>query len=124
MMTLLPATDINRAEAFYANKLKLSRADVPVMGNDIAFKTGEVSVLYIYERQSGTKADHPVAAWHVVDIEEVVQELHERGVKFEHEMQDLPGLSPSELGIFEVGGEKVAYFKDSEGNLLSLAEPR
>ncbi len=124
VMTLLPATDISRAEAFYANKLKLSRANVPVTGNDIAFKTGDVTVLYVYERESSTKADHPVAAWHVEDIEEVVHELSERGVKFEHEVQDLPGLSPDEFGIFEVDGEKVAYFKDSEGNLLSLAEPR
>jgi len=124
VMTLLPATDISRAEAFYANKLKFSRANVPVTGNDIAFKTGEVTVLYIYERESGTKADHPVAAWHVEIIEEVVHELSERGVKFEQEVQDLPGLSPDERGIFEIGGEKIAYFKDSEGNLLSLAEPR
>ena len=124
VMTLLPATDISRAEAFYTNKLKFSRANVPVTGNDIAFKTGEVTVLYIYERESGTKADHPVAAWHVKDIEDVVHELSELGVKFEHEVQDLTGLSPNALGIFEVGGEKIAYFKDSEGNLLSIAEPK
>ena len=124
VMILLPAVDISRAETFYAEKLKLSRADFPVTGNVAAFKTGEVTVLYIYERESGTKADHPVAAWHVEDIEEVVRELSGRGVRFEHKVQDLPGLSPNALGIFEVGGEKIAYFKDSEGNLLSLSKPK
>jgi len=123
VMTLLPATDISRAEVFYAEKLKLRRADFPVTGNVAAFKTGEVTVLYIYERESGTKAEHPVAAWYVEDIEKVVSELSERGVTFEHEVRDLQGLAPDELGIFEVNGEKIAYFKDSEGNLLSLAEP-
>jgi len=123
VMILLPAVDISRAEAFYAEKLKLSRADIPITGNVVAFKTGEVTVLYIYERDSGTKAEHPVAAWHVEDIEKVVSELSERGVTFEHEVRDLQGLAPNELGIFEVNGEKIAYFKDSEGNLLSLAEP-
>ena len=106
VMTLLPATDISRAEAFYAQKLKFSRAEVPVTGNDVAFKTGEAAVLYIYERGSGTKADHPAAAWHVEDIVEIVHELREHGIKFEHEVKDLPGLAPDELGIFEVDGEK------------------
>jgi hypothetical protein len=66
-------------------------------------------------------------AWEVDDLEETITELRERGVIFEE--YDVPGLKtvnriaevegnyPSKGGA----GEKAAWFKDSEGNLLAIA---
>ncbi len=121
--TLLPADDVERATAFYAEKLKLPRAEIPVGPNDVAFAAGEGTGLYISENLAGARAKHAVAAWHVENIEEVVRELRSRGVEFEREQHDFPGVEVDHRGIIDVGGDKAAYFRDSEGNLLSISEP-
>jgi hypothetical protein len=58
--------------------------------------------------------------WGVEDVEEVVDELTSKGVPFER--YDKGPIITDEIGIatFE-GGAKVAYFKDSDGNILSVA---
>jgi predicted enzyme related to lactoylglutathione lyase len=55
----------------------------------------------------------------VDDIEDEVRELKEKGVFFEH--YNLPGLQ--QQGDIEVGEDmKIAWFKDPDGNILSLVE--
>jgi hypothetical protein len=77
-------------------------------------------MLYLYEREGGTKADHTVAGWVVDDVEKAVDMLSERGLEFEQ--YDLPGLKTDERGIAESNGMKGSWFKDSEGNILSFTE--
>lgn len=62
----------------------------------------------------------PWLAWGVEDVEEVVDELTSKGVPFER--YDKGPIITDERGIatFE-GGAKVAYFKGSDGNILSVA---
>lgn len=120
IMAILPAKDIERARAFYAEKLGLRRLDSPSVGGDAAFEGGDGTLLYVYEREGGKKADHTAAGWLVEDIEQAVEELERRGVEFEH--YDLPGLKTDERGIAELGGVKSAWFKDSEGNTLAINE--
>lgn len=115
---ILPAADIERAKKFYSETLNLPQADVPTVGNDVAFQCGQGTLLYVYEREAGTKADHTVAGWLVEDVEEAVEELAERGVEFEQ--YDLPGLRTDERGIAELDGAKSAWFKDPEGNILAI----
>jgi hypothetical protein len=66
-------------------------------------------------------------AWEVDDLEEAIAELRERGVIFEE--YDVPGLETvSEIAEVEGNypsrgvGEKAAWLKDSEGNLLALGQ--
>jgi hypothetical protein len=68
-------------------------------------------------------------AWEVDDLDAAVVELRGRGVVFEE--YDLPGLTTHE-GIADVlgnypskggGGERAAWFRDSEGNLLAIGQP-
>jgi hypothetical protein len=49
-----------------------------------------------------------------------VEELGERGVVFER--YDMPGLKTDERGIAEIDGDKTAWFKDPEGNILAITE--
>jgi hypothetical protein len=56
--------------------------------------------------------------WTVGDIEAVVRELTDKGVMFER--YDLPDFKTDEAGIADMGAERAAWFKDPEGNLLSL----
>lgn len=116
----LPAVDVERAAAFYAEKLGLRRADSPTIGHEVVFEAGVGTLLYVYEWPPGTTASHTVAGWSVDDIEAAVEELRQRGVEFEQ--YDRPGLKSDELGIVELDEGKTAWFKDTEGNLLMLAE--
>lgn len=119
VMAVLPAVDIERAKAFYTEKLDLRAVDSPSVGGDAAFECGDGTLLYIYERE-GTKAEHTVAGWLVEDIQKAVEELRQRGVEFEH--YDLPSLKTDERGIAKLEGSKSAWFKDSEGNILAINE--
>lgn len=120
VVTILPAADIEGARKFYLETLNLRRVDLPVPGNDFGVECGEGTVLYVYEREAGTKADHTVAGWLVEDVDEAVEELRERGVTFEQ--YDMPGLKTDERGIADIEGVKGAWFKDPEGNILAITE--
>jgi hypothetical protein len=77
-------------------------------------------MLALYPRDTLTKADHTVAGWVVDDIEAVVDALIKRGVVFEQ--YDMPGMKTDERGIATLGPGKSAWFKDTEGNILSIFE--
>src|SRR6266496_5038042 len=62
---------------------------------------------------------HTQMAWFVKDIAATVAELRRRGVRFEE--YDFPGLKTVD-GIADLGYEKSAWFRDSEGNLLALGQ--
>src|SRR5580692_1631777 len=60
-----------------------------------------------------------VLGWNVPDIAAAVKELTEAGVHFER----YPPMKQDELGIWSApGGAKVAWFKDPDGNILSISE--
>jgi hypothetical protein len=63
-----------------------------------------------------TPAPFTILGWSVPAIEDVVRHLGEQSVAFER----FPGMEQDELGIWSTpGGERVAWFKDPDGNLLS-----
>ena len=63
-------------------------------------------------------APYTVLGWRVAGIEVVVDEMAERGVVFER----FGGLSQDERGIWTApGGDRVAWFKDPEGQILSVS---
>jgi catechol 2,3-dioxygenase-like lactoylglutathione lyase family enzyme len=64
-------------------------------------------------------AKHTVLGWDVVDIHARTKELTKRGIRFER----FDGLPQDELGIWTTpSGAKVAWFKDPDGNTLSLTQ--
>ena len=116
---ILPAVDLERATKFYKDKLGLQPMDAPNPGGAM-FASGQGTQLYLYQRDTATKADHTVAGWQVDNIEEVVRALRERGVVFEQ--YDLPDLKTDEHGIATMGPIKSAWFKDTEGNILAISQ--
>jgi catechol 2,3-dioxygenase-like lactoylglutathione lyase family enzyme len=69
--------------------------------------------------QSHTPAPHTQLGWHVMDIRSEIEQLTAKGVRFElfpHFQQDQQGVWKSPSGAL------VAWFKDPDGNLLSLTE--
>lgn len=116
-MTILPAEDLQRARKFYGEVLGLSEIVSGIPGH-AKFEAGLGSLVMLYER-SRTKAEHTVLEFLVEDIEQVVKELAERGVKFEQ--YDFEGLRTNELGIAQLGTKQSAWFHDTEGNIISVS---
>ncbi len=76
-------------------------------------------VLLVYPSSFAGSAQSTAAEWVVRDIGAVMAELRSRGVEFEE--YDFPGLK-TENGLAMIGDSKGAWFKDSEGNILSITE--
>src|SRR5262245_4873161 len=120
--TRLPAKDLNRARAFYSEKLGLEPVEQREGRLRYVCAAGEFAIFVSAGVQSGT---HTQMSWEVDNIEPTVRELRARGVEFEE--YDLPGLRTVD-GIAEITGnypskgtgERVAWFRDSEGNLGSV----
>lgn len=71
--------------------------------------------------QSVSTPTYTVLGWEVADITDTVRRLRDRGVLF----QCYDGLPQDEFGIWATpDGNKVAWFKDPDGNTLSLTENR
>lgn len=123
--TRLPAKDLNRARAFYSEKLGLEPVEERAGGLRYVCAGGEFALFVSAGMQSGT---HTQMGWEVEDIETTVRELRARGVKFEE--YDLPGLKTVD-GIADIAGnypskgigERGVWFRDSEGNLLGIGQP-
>jgi catechol 2,3-dioxygenase-like lactoylglutathione lyase family enzyme len=115
----LPAVDLERAKKFYEGTLGL-RVIFEDPSPGAVIQAGEGSTIYIYQR-AATKADHTAAGFRVKDVEAIVKELKAKGVMFED--VDVPGLKTVE-GIATMttptGEFKGAWFKDTEGNILSV----
>jgi predicted enzyme related to lactoylglutathione lyase len=115
----LPAVDLKRARKFYEEKLGLKVVmEDPSPG--IMLQCGQGTMMYVYQR-AATKADHTVASFKVDNIEAEVKELKSKGVKFED--YDLPKMGIKTVNsIATMGNMKGAWFKDTEGNILSLVQ--
>jgi catechol 2,3-dioxygenase-like lactoylglutathione lyase family enzyme len=123
--TRLPAQDLERARAFYAEKLGLEPTEEREGGLRYVCAGSEFAV---FESAGSATGDHTQMGWEVEDIEATVRELRSRGVVFEE--YDLPGLKTVD-GIAEIEGnypskgtgERGAWFRDSEGNMLGIGQP-
>jgi catechol 2,3-dioxygenase-like lactoylglutathione lyase family enzyme len=124
--TRLPAQDLERARAFYADKLGLEPSEERPGGLLYRCARGEFA---LFESTGAPSGQHTQMGWEVDDIEAAVAELRSRGVVFEE--YDLPGLDTVD-GIAEVSGnypskggigERAAWFRDSEGNLVGIGQP-
>lgn len=112
----MPAVDIERARVFYRDSLGLKERDNPGEGSAI-FEAGAGTTIFLYQR-AATTADHTAASFLVEDVEATVAGLTEKGVVFEQ--YDMGDIKTDERGIAELGENKAAWFKDSEGNILSI----
>jgi catechol 2,3-dioxygenase-like lactoylglutathione lyase family enzyme len=121
----LPAQDLDRARAFYSEKLGLEPVEERPGGLHYRCGNCYFSVFQSTGRASG---DHTQMAFEVDDLESVIAELRKRGVVFEE--VDVPGLRTVD-GIADVEGnypskgvgERAAWFRDSEGNLFGIGQP-
>jgi catechol 2,3-dioxygenase-like lactoylglutathione lyase family enzyme len=116
MIGFVPTKDAPKARAFYEGKLGFHFvSDDPFA---LVVRAGE-STIRIAKAQDFTPAPYTVLGWEVKDIEAVVRWLQKQGVACEK----YPFVEDRELGIWTApSGDKVAWFKDPDGNVLSVSQ--
>ena len=112
----LAVSDLQRARDFYENTLGLDPLlEVP---ESILYTSGN-SVVLVYSSEYAGTNQATAATWAVGDdFEAIVQGLKTKGVTFEH-YDDLPGTT-REGDVHTIGDLKGVWFKDPDGNILSL----
>ena len=113
----IPASDLQRARDFYADKLGLT--PIRELGGEVlVYRTTGGTAFQVYRTDYAGQAGHTIAQWHVADIEAEVRDLKAKGVTFE--TYDMPGVQwDGEIASMEDMG-RAAWFKDSEGNTMCL----
>jgi catechol 2,3-dioxygenase-like lactoylglutathione lyase family enzyme len=113
---VLPASDLGRAVRFWKDTFDLE----PVMEDEggVMFEMGGTRVL-VYETQFAGTARNTALGIDTDDLDAAMAGLRERNVEFAD--YDLPGLTTVD-GVADFAGDRVAWFTDSEGNIIALGE--
>jgi catechol 2,3-dioxygenase-like lactoylglutathione lyase family enzyme len=105
-----------RAREFYETTLGLRLVNDDPFA--LVFDVGG-TMLRVQKVQELQPAKHTVLGWEVPDIRTRIQELTRKGVRFER----FPGLPQDEVGVWAApSGGLIAWFKDPDGNTLSLTQ--
>jgi predicted enzyme related to lactoylglutathione lyase len=113
----IPASDLQRARDFYADKLGLSPTE-ELPGEVLLYRTAGGTDFQVYRTDYAGQAGHTIAQWHVDDIESQVRDLKAKGVTFE--VYDMPGVEWDGEIASMAGMGRAAWFRDSEGNIMCL----
>jgi len=111
--------DFNNAKEFYSKTLGLNVSDVPEMEGLLNINLDNNKKVMVYSKTDHTPATFTVLNFPVKNVEEAVNELTGKGVKFE---QYGGNIQTNEKGIFRSGDFAIAWFKDPAGNILSVLE--
>jgi catechol 2,3-dioxygenase-like lactoylglutathione lyase family enzyme len=117
IMAFSATTDAERAKVFYRDQLGLKLVSEEQYA--LVFDAGG-TMLRVQRVKEVREAQYTTLGWNVPDIAAMVEQLAKAGVKFEQ--YGLPGQD--EKGIWTPPGSatKVAWFKDPDGNILSLTQ--
>ncbi|MDP9227147.1 MAG: VOC family protein [Actinomycetota bacterium] len=113
----IAVSDMSRAKEFYEGKLGLSEGKDSSDGGR-TYRCGGRTAIHVYPSENAGQSKATLAGWEVDDVEAVVDELASRGVTFERYEQ--PPLVTDDRGIATFPDGKVAFFKDPDGNVLSI----
>jgi catechol 2,3-dioxygenase-like lactoylglutathione lyase family enzyme len=113
---MLPVKDLEAAKKFYEEKLGLKRVGEEP-GAALVYQSGNGTLCVYLSRFAGTNQG-TAALWEVGDVEGTVKELKDKGVSFEH-YDNLPETTRTD-DIHRAGDIVVAWFKDPDGNILSV----
>jgi catechol-2,3-dioxygenase len=115
---VLPCSDHERARTWYQEKLGMA-PETEEMGNAWYRCAGGTWVILTTSQYAGT-AQNTAAGFTVQGIESLMNTLRSRGVEFlEYDMGE---MGKTQDGLMTFGEYKVAWFKDSEGNIIELSQ--
>ncbi|MDB5187097.1 MAG: hypothetical protein JWM07_569 [Candidatus Saccharibacteria bacterium] len=111
----IAVSDITKAKEFYGMKLGLKEADEHPQGVTYQCGTGK---LFIYQSPTAGTSQSTCAAWNVDDVANAVKELTKHGIKFQK--YEMPNVEVHGY-VYALGTQQAAWFKDPDGNILSIA---
>jgi catechol 2,3-dioxygenase-like lactoylglutathione lyase family enzyme len=115
LIGFLITTDYDKARAFYEGKLGLEFVSLDNFA--LALRSGQ-NMIRITRAETFEPAQGTVLGWEVDDVRMAALWLRDRGVPTEK----FPFVADQELGIWTApSGDQVAWFKDPDGNVLSLS---
>ena len=116
VIALVGTADAPRARSFYEGTLGLTLIEEQPYA--LVFDA-HGTMLRVAKVQQVVVAPYTVLGWHVPDVAATATALAAKGVAFER----YGGLDQGDLGIWtSPDGAKIAWFKDPDGNTLSLTE--
>ena len=118
IVAMIPITDNAKARAFYEGVLGLSfvRDD----GFALVLSANGI-MIRVVKLEKFTPVQYTILGWQVKEIGKVVTRLEEKGLHFER----FGFFKQDDLGIWTApNGDKIAWFKDPDGNTLSVSEHR
>ena len=124
VVTKLPAQDLDRARRFYRDRLGLEAVEERPGG--LRYVCGATE-FHLFQSSGAASGASTQVGFEVPDIDLVLADLRARGVQFEafdiagfdvnDDVVEVPGNYPS-----KGSGERGAFFRDSEGNLLAIGQ--
>src|SRR5262249_53593731 len=116
IVAFVATADPQRAKSFYRDTLGLHLVAEDKFA--LVFDA-RGTMLRVTTVEGFTPAPHTVLGWDVLDVAAVAKDLATSGVKLER----FPGMQQDELGVWtSPSGARVAWFKDPDGNTLSLTQ--
>jgi catechol 2,3-dioxygenase-like lactoylglutathione lyase family enzyme len=123
VMASIPVSDTARSRVFYEGTLGLEVVHEDLADGSVEYQCGNGTRLFTYPTGNAGKSPATQAAWQVEDVVGTAQQLRDAGVELED--YDFPGLT-TVSGIATLSSPtvtaKVAWFKDPDGNILSVFE--
>ena len=116
LIAFVPASDLQKSRRFYEQTLGLEFISEDSFA--LVFRAHGV-MLRIAKVKDFSPASFTILGWRVSSAENAVRALGEKGIEFER----FPGMNQNPLGIWRSpSGAQVAWFKDPDGNVLSITE--
>jgi catechol 2,3-dioxygenase-like lactoylglutathione lyase family enzyme len=116
IVSFVPTKDYGAARSFYEGKLGFTFVNLDQFA--LVVRAGEHTIR-IAKVPNFTPLQGTILGWQVSRIEEVAKWLQGRGVTLEK----FPFAQDQELGIWTApSGDRVAWFKDPDGNILSISQ--
>jgi catechol 2,3-dioxygenase-like lactoylglutathione lyase family enzyme len=115
IVAFVPTKDAEKARAFYEGVLGLRF----VKDDGFALILDANGIMVRIARAQFTPAPFTILGWQVPDLGKVASGLQAKGVQFER----FGFFEQDAMGIWTApGGDKVAWFKDPDGNVLSVSQ--
>ena len=115
-VAMVAVKDLGKAAKFYEETLGLNRVDAE--GQEVVVYESGDTKLNVYRSSFAGTNKATAVTWTVDDIDDVVRTLKSKGVTFER--YDMPNTK-HDGDVHVAGHMKVAWFKDPDGNILSVA---
>ena len=117
-IAILPTLDLERAKAWWAEKVGMIPTKVDFGG--AWYQCAEGSWIGMVQTPNAGTAKNTAVSFQVTDIESLMDDLRGRGLVFEE--YDMGGDMKTQNGLLEMGAYKAAWFQDSEGNNVEIAQ--